>query len=1177
MQMNNPNPRHGVAASLNTCSKLTTVSSARFLKSAACGVLLLALLAASAQAVQVVRIVASPIGVTVPLNATGTAGITNAIHVGGGSNAVNFSVSGLPSGVSYSFDTSSVTADYTNHLTLTFNSPPPQGLYNVSINAQGGATNHVNILLQVGNMWTGTYQTTGNWSSSSSWVSGHVPGPTNDVLFTDLGAQTNIFTNSLGATIPNSIVDGNFTISSLRFSNVTNDYHILQIPTGNTLSILGTNGFSFLRDDINLVGQMYIQFIGGGNMVVSNKNANIALLIENQQENTLDMSDLNHFTAYVNRMGIGDYSLYPNYYNYRTNEYGNSAPRRFVPTVFLARTNIIRGLYVDPYNYTNSEDREYAICSYNSYSQGTTERNEINLGISNVFYADGACFSHANEGGYIQFNRSFRRFTNVVNSVTNYITNSMVAIFRGTNGGRMSMFAVSDGGTPGPAVSNIKGWADFTDGTVDILADQFDISRDMTMIASNQTPNVQGHFWMSRGIVDVNTAHLGYQQFTNRYTNPPQDYRGYCEADLVVSNTATFIVHGTLTMGYTTETDPNAEPGENWGRITLGPGGSLSANKIVVDGGANQSSGNSITINSGADLIVSNTLGGLGGTDGHKLDTMTVNSGALTLFINAASSTPYAYVTNLNSSDSDGPALINIARVTNFTPPTQVIQLVQYDAGTPSLLLGDLPSGYSGILINNGAGNTIDLYLSTATPKFLVWRGYQNNNWDTTSTNWLDLSTGLHTNFATLDHVYFDDAGGVPTNINLVGTLTPGLVTMTNNTHNYIIGGGGNINGAITMSKAGTGTLDIEGTTTLSIDVLQGLLTGSGTISGATVESGGTMLYSGTVSANVVCAGEGTSSGIIQGSVTVQSGGVFTNLNVIYGRFVLKDGSFMKNAGSISFPLGYTANVNSNAFLLNLGSINGDLMVVDGTLEDDSSPGITMTQVTIGSSGTFIPGGTGIGDTYIYANGNGTTSGRLTLSSGSQTVIKVNPGSSANTHVWTSYLDYGPSQSGQDQNGGTLLISNVGGAFAAGQVFDVFGNSFFNLDAPNPTGSSTNSYPKTVPASPGPGLSWNLSTLWPNGVIGVINTPVEVLTNSFVLVNGTNMVSTFSWSTNAFNRWVLETQANPLRVGLSTNWSRVPGSWTNTDSDLSTGYKMRIITNSILTSNSAVFYRLVFP
>ena len=58
---------------------------------------------------------------------------------------------------------------------------------------------------------------------------------------------------------------------------------------------------------------------------------------------------------------------------------------------------------------------------------------------------------------------------------------------------------------------------------------------------------------------------------------------------------------------------------------------------------------------------------------------------------------------------------------------------------------------------------------------------------------------------------------------------------MTNNTLNFFITGSGSIGGATSMFKTGTGSLDIEGNTTLSVEVNQGLLAGAGTISAATI------------------------------------------------------------------------------------------------------------------------------------------------------------------------------------------------------------------------------------------------------------------------------------------------------------------------------------------------------
>lgn len=181
-------------------------------------------------------------------------------------------------------------------------------------------------------------------------------------------------------------------------------------------------------------------------------------------------------------------------------------------------------------------------------------------------------------------------------------------------------------------------------------------------------------------------------------------------------------------------------------------------------------------------------------------------------------------------------------------------------------------------------------------------------------------------------------------------------------------------------------------------------------------------------------------------------------------------------------------------------------------------------------------------------------------------MLEVDPGNSPNsTMVFAGCQDYGPSQSGQSQNGGTLVITNIGVTpYAAGQVFNFFGNSFGG-DNVIPTGTSTNSFPIITPSSPGAGLSWDLTQLWPNGLIGVITTPVVHLTNSFSVVSVTNVVGTFSWP-SANRGWVLESQVNPLTNGLSTNWTRIAGSWTNLQ---------EVVTNSI--TNGCVFYRLVYP
>ena len=100
-------------------------------------------------------------------------------------------------------------------------------------------------------------------------------------------------------------------------------------------------------------------------------------------------------------------------------------------------------------------------------------------------------------------------------------------------------------------------------------------------------------------------------------------------------------------------------------------------------------------------------------------------------------------------------------------------------------------------------------------------------------------------------------------------------------------------------------------------------------------------------------------------------------------------------------------------------------------------------------------------------------------------------------------------------------------------------------------------------------MAWDLTQLWASGNIGVVSANSgPALTNSFAFDNstGTNkIIASFSWDASVLG-YSLETQVNPLEIGLSNNWTRVAGSWTNTTV---------VITNNV--GSGAVFYRLSFP
>ncbi|HEV2453180.1 MAG TPA: hypothetical protein VGY98_02900 [Verrucomicrobiae bacterium] len=140
--------------------------------------------------------------------------------------------------------------------------------------------------------------------------------------------------------------------------------------------------------------------------------------------------------------------------------------------------------------------------------------------------------------------------------------------------------------------------------------------------------------------------------------------------------------------------------------------------------------------------------------------------------------------------------------------------------------------------------------------------------------------------------------------------------------------------------------------------------------------------------------------------------------------------------------------------------------------------------------------------------------------------------------------------------GGTVTVTNYGGKpFVAGDSLALF----------SATAITTNSGFVVVPATPGPSLAWNISSIPVNGTLGVMS---SVTVNS----NPTNIVFSISGNQLTLNwpadhtGWELEIQTNTLPVGLSTNWVPYPASTT-----------VDTFTIPINLSNGTVFYRLVYP
>jgi hypothetical protein len=327
--------------------------------------------------------------------------------------------------------------------------------------------------------------------------------------------------------------------------------------------------------------------------------------------------------------------------------------------------------------------------------------------------------------------------------------------------------------------------------------------------------------------------------------------------------------------------------------------------------------------------------------------------------------------------------------------------------------------------------------------------------------------------------------------------------------------------GSETMTRAlwsdgggvlGGGTIDIPSATAV--------LTwnpASGTLNQGLTKTGAGALIYGTQSITggylVVNNGAMTVNSAISGTytpVTVNGGTLTLNgANTCLGGAVVNGGNLFVNG---SLPVGEPVSVSSGGTLGGIGTINAP--------------------VTVQTGGKLTPGTNAVG--------------RLTVNSAlnlfGNTVMVVNKGVSTNSIVGISTVLYG----------GTLTVSNFGGAFGLGDSFKLFSAQSYQ------GGFTATNLPSISP------LAWNWTPT--NGTLSVVNGINTNPTNITATVSGSTL--TLSWPAD-HTGWRLLVQTNNRASGISSKTNdcmTVPGS---------SGIDQTNIT--IDPTLPTEFYRLVYP
>ena len=387
--------------------------------------------------------------------------------------------------------------------------------------------------------------------------------------------------------------------------------------------------------------------------------------------------------------------------------------------------------------------------------------------------------------------------------------------------------------------------------------------------------------------------------------------------------------------------------------------------------------------------------------------------------------------------------------------------------------------------------------------------------------------------------------------INITKPLVLNGGTLANGSGNATYSGPVTLNANSLVSAVGTFTLSgtISGAAGFTNSAVKLVLTGTNSY------QGGTFINSGTVNLNSDAALGAPAGGInFLGTAVLQAGAAAVTLNpsrnvalntgatatvdcqanqlAING--VISGGGALNKIGTGTLTLAGANNysgptaVTAGKLILNGVLGTNILTVTNATL---GGSGTICGPVTIQNGGTLAPGSSGVSVLTISNN--------LTLNSGSATILQINR--SAGTNDALTGLN-------TVTFAGTLLVTNLGGTFAAGDTFKLF-------SAANYAGIFSS---VTLPAL-SLGLAWT-NQLATRGTIAVYSTiPATPPTLFFSPTNGSSLV--ISWPTN-YVGYYLQCQTGSLTVGLTTNWFPVAG-----------GSNPPFIA-PLIRSNPSIFFRL---
>ncbi len=341
--------------------------------------------------------------------------------------------------------------------------------------------------------------------------------------------------------------------------------------------------------------------------------------------------------------------------------------------------------------------------------------------------------------------------------------------------------------------------------------------------------------------------------------------------------------------------------------------------------------------------------------------------------------------------------------------------------------------------------NTVNVLVTPASvPTNILWVGDGlSNRWDNlTATNWFNGNTA--TVFTPGNGVIFDDTGSTNPAINLIGVLTPALVSFTaSNNYALTSSAGGLLSGPMLLSKDGAGTL---------------------TIGNSNNFTGGVELFGGTLALNNAAA-VGTNAIVLNvGSLTLGAAAISNDL-VLVGTTLFNPSPYTFNGaisgnGTLLFSntavttlagtmtnftgtLSLTNNTGTLLFNGNLGSTTATFDLGIGSAKLQTVNGSVTVQLGAlqGGANTILSGAAAANapTTYVIGGNNNSTTftGTISDGAGKTAVVKTGTGTltltGINTYSGNTLISNGTLQL---LPAGGLAPNPPGGSLLARYSFD---------------------------------------------------------------------------------------------------------------------------------------------